>query len=213
MAEKGDTRARLLEAAHRLVAERGTDEVSTREVAIEAGQKNTAAVAYHFGSREGLFRELFHARIREVNESRKRDLDALLEAGKGHDVRCLLEAVVRPLADNLRDGSGGRDYIGLISKVAPTSAEIFAGAADPSGALAVRADIRRLLFNALPHVPAGEREPRIDLVLTLAVSALAHLESRRQLGGDTVDAGPATFDAEVDRIIDILEGGLMGRAG
>jgi AcrR family transcriptional regulator len=52
--DASDTRARLLDAAERLFATRGVDGASTREITEAAGQRNTSAVTYHFGSRAGM---------------------------------------------------------------------------------------------------------------------------------------------------------------
>jgi AcrR family transcriptional regulator len=62
-ATTGDlTRARLLEAAASLIAERGWGAVTTRAVADRAGV-NQALVHYHFGSMEHLLRESVVARL------------------------------------------------------------------------------------------------------------------------------------------------------
>lgn len=50
-----ETRRRLIEAAINLLARDGAQGASLRAICKEAGQRNTAAVQYHFGSREGLF--------------------------------------------------------------------------------------------------------------------------------------------------------------
>ena len=44
----------LIETAERLFAEKGIDNVSLREINRAAGQKNVAALHYHFGTRESL---------------------------------------------------------------------------------------------------------------------------------------------------------------
>ena len=49
-----DTRARLLDAAERLFAERGIDAVSLREVTRESGARNAIALQYHFSDRAGV---------------------------------------------------------------------------------------------------------------------------------------------------------------
>src|SRR3546814_5693299 len=46
-----DARTRILDAAGALIAERGLEGVSLREITREAGQKNTTALQYHFGDR------------------------------------------------------------------------------------------------------------------------------------------------------------------
>lgn len=51
-----DTKASLLEAAKRLVAERGYAGTSVRDLAAASGA-NLAAVSYHFGSREELLNQ------------------------------------------------------------------------------------------------------------------------------------------------------------
>ncbi len=53
------SRARLLTAAGRLFARQGFDGVSTRELA-KAARVNLSAIAYHFGGKEGLYREVLH---------------------------------------------------------------------------------------------------------------------------------------------------------
>ena len=50
-----ETRQRLLDAAARLFAERGFNKVSVREICKEAGA-NVAAVKYHFGDKEQLYK-------------------------------------------------------------------------------------------------------------------------------------------------------------
>src|SRR6202140_5811697 len=53
----GDLRAAILDEAARLVAQRGADGVSLRELAREAGVSH-AAPAHHFTDRRGLFTAL-----------------------------------------------------------------------------------------------------------------------------------------------------------
>ncbi|MDR0705422.1 MAG: TetR/AcrR family transcriptional regulator [Planctomycetaceae bacterium] len=57
-----DTREILLEAACRLFAEHGFDNVSTRMIAQEA-KVNLGSIHYHFGSKEGLYFETFRIAI------------------------------------------------------------------------------------------------------------------------------------------------------
>ncbi len=56
-AGKKSTKAVILEATERLVAGRGFESVSLRDITNEAGV-NVAAVNYHFGSKEKLFEEI-----------------------------------------------------------------------------------------------------------------------------------------------------------
>src|SRR3989442_13609471 len=63
------TRERLLEAAERLFAERGFRATSVRALTSEAGC-NVASVNYHFGGKEGLYREMFRRRLVALREQR-----------------------------------------------------------------------------------------------------------------------------------------------
>lgn len=77
----GDLRAVILTAAARLVAERGADQVSLRELAREAGVSH-AAPAHHFTDRRGLFTALaaqgFELLTAALAEARPSFLEAAL---------------------------------------------------------------------------------------------------------------------------------------
>jgi AcrR family transcriptional regulator len=77
----GDLRAAILAEAARLVAERGADRVSLRELAREAGVSH-AAPAHHFTDRRGLFTALaaqgFELLAAALTDARPRFLDAAL---------------------------------------------------------------------------------------------------------------------------------------
>ncbi|MBO0881167.1 MAG: TetR/AcrR family transcriptional regulator [Mycobacterium sp.] len=77
----GDLRAAILTEAARLVAERGVDRVSLRELAREAGVSH-AAPAHHFTDRRGLFTALaaqgFELLAAALTDARPRFLDAAL---------------------------------------------------------------------------------------------------------------------------------------
>jgi len=103
----------LISAAERLFAERGSDQVSLREITAAAGATNASAVQYHFGGRTGLLRALLAKHDVAVEARRHALLDAYEAAGEA-DVRRLAEALVRPLADEL-SVEGGPGYLQLLS--------------------------------------------------------------------------------------------------
>jgi AcrR family transcriptional regulator len=57
-----ETRARLLAVASRRFAERGYDKVTVRDICRRA-RANVAAVNYHFGGKNGLYREVLRSAI------------------------------------------------------------------------------------------------------------------------------------------------------
>ena len=97
------TRTRLLDAALDLIAERGEDGITLREL-TDAAEANVAAVSYHFGS----LKSLFDAAIEHALE---RYLDAQDEAvstlGPGSTLDALAAAFAAPMIRAL--AVGGRD--------------------------------------------------------------------------------------------------------
>ncbi len=92
-------RIRILEAAERRFAEDGIEAVSLRQIAAESGQRNTSAVAYHFGTRAALVGALYEHRMTPINERRLE----FLAAHRDTDVGTYVRALVEPLAEMLTD--------------------------------------------------------------------------------------------------------------
>ena len=99
----GGTRVLLIETAERLFAERGVNAVSLREIGATAGQRNTGAVRYHFGTKEALVNAVFEHRMTPINEHRLAMLADLDASGRSDEARGLTEAYLLPLADMLGD--------------------------------------------------------------------------------------------------------------
>jgi AcrR family transcriptional regulator len=107
--DEPSTRDKLLDAAARLFAERGVENVSLAEVVREAGQRNTSAVHYHFGRRDDLVLALLELYV-PVIRARRLELLALAEA-KPDDARRAAEAVVRPVTEFAQRGWRERAYL------------------------------------------------------------------------------------------------------
>jgi AcrR family transcriptional regulator len=90
------TKAAVFNAAERLFALNGFQNVSVRDITAEAGV-NLASVNYHFGSKDALLFEIFRRRTGELNRERAR---LLHEANDRHGgkppVREILEAYFAP---------------------------------------------------------------------------------------------------------------------
>jgi AcrR family transcriptional regulator len=192
----------MIAVAERMFAERGIDGVSMRDVASAAGQRNNSAVQYHFGGRDGLVLEVFRRRMRDINQSRREYLTEIDRQGRGSDVRALVEAVVMPLATYLRTSGEESYYAQFIARVSPSvdfmNPELET-VSDASRETAAR------LTKALDHVPRRTAVVRVDLMLNMAVSALAVYEQRRASGNRIVNA---SFDETVAHLIDMSVGAL-----
>jgi AcrR family transcriptional regulator len=92
----------IKQAALRLFSEHGVDGVTVRQIAEAAGQKNHAAVGYHFGSKEELVRAVIIHGARLIDEVRNAMLDEMEARGGPKSVIEIVDLLVRSslLADN-----------------------------------------------------------------------------------------------------------------
>jgi AcrR family transcriptional regulator len=106
------TRTRLMDAALDLLAERGKDGVSLREL-TDAAQANVAAVSYHFGSLRSL-------RDAAIEYALERYLDAQQEAVSVLAAEASLEALAaafaRPMMRALAVGGRDLDVIRIVAR-------------------------------------------------------------------------------------------------
>ncbi|NVJ97461.1 MAG: helix-turn-helix transcriptional regulator [Alphaproteobacteria bacterium] len=102
------TRAALIKAAERLIAEKGLAAVSTREILQEANQRNQSALQYHFGSKDGLMRATISERTKQIDERR---LELMKDWTETSNMDEVLKVLVLPLAELAEQEIGGRHYI------------------------------------------------------------------------------------------------------
>ncbi len=89
-----NTRDSLLDAAEVLFVEQGIEGASLRAITHRAAA-NLAAVNYHFGSKEGLIRAVFHRRLGPIQDERLQLL-AEEEARDGGTLEGVLRAFIAP---------------------------------------------------------------------------------------------------------------------
>jgi len=105
-----------LDAAARLFAERGIDNVSIAEIVRTAGQRNASAVHYHFGSRDEVLRGVL-ARHVPVIADRRHELLVRARSRPARDVWSAVEAIVRPLTEFAQRGWRERAYLQIGSEL------------------------------------------------------------------------------------------------
>jgi AcrR family transcriptional regulator len=110
MAAAATTQDKLLDAAARLFAERGIENVSIAEIVRSAGQRNTSALHYHFGSRDGVLIALLERHIPDIR-TRRLELLELARSRPDDEPRSAAEAVVRPITEFARRGWRERAYL------------------------------------------------------------------------------------------------------
>jgi AcrR family transcriptional regulator len=172
-AGRPETPERLALTAERLIARDGVDGVSLRQVAADAGLRNPASVQYHFGSKEALIRAVVELRLPAINERRLELIRLVDEEGRGHDLRALVEAMIRPLLELGPDSH----YVEFLVRVADR--EDFADAYRSTGAAGLGMAILGARFDeALAHLGPAVRENRRRLATTLMLGALGQHRAR-----------------------------------
>jgi AcrR family transcriptional regulator len=102
------TAEKLLAAAEEAFAKHGIEGASIRQINDLAGQRNTSAIRYHFGNREGLLEALIERRMGELEEERAALLAALDDSDALVVLDSLVEVLVSPLANRVvREPSWG----------------------------------------------------------------------------------------------------------
>jgi len=108
------SRLRMILVAEKLFAEKGLDGVSLREIVQAAGQGNSNAVQYHFGSKEGLVFAIFAYRVAEMEGVRRQMLDNARRDGCLMNIPTLLDILFRPYLD-LVDEAGNHNYASFMA--------------------------------------------------------------------------------------------------
>lgn len=108
-------RETIMDVAEVEFADRGFAGVSVREIAEKAAV-NQALISYYFGSKAGLFTEVYMRRSSVIAERRQQNLDVLLARTPSPDVRDLVRAFLSP-AFEMRGEPGGRAFIRLQARL------------------------------------------------------------------------------------------------
>ena len=192
------TSERLLSAAERLYGERGIDGVSLRQIAEAAGQRNPAAVQYHFGGKDALLRAVMEHRVEPANRRRLEMLEDIERTGRQRDLRALLAAAVQPLLDVDADGQFLRFLSSMQAKGALQG--LLGDISEEYGASARR--VGTYLYDAL-ELPDPLRSNRIAVAFDFVLRALAEQQQRVHSGGTTLP-----MDVFVEDLILATEGFL-----
>ncbi len=191
-------KGRILRAAEVLFAERGLDAVSLREVAIRAGQKNTNAVQYHFGSKEGLVYAIWERHAAGIEAHRA---SLLAQAGGELPLVRVVDMLVTPVLAKLADEDGGREYLLIMSQLVSNPQQnilsIYKTLPEPSSVVL----IERLEYYA-SHLEGAERKLRILFVLGILFHGIADYIRLQQAHVALVDDVPvANLKASLVRMI------------
>jgi AcrR family transcriptional regulator len=200
----------LIEAAERLVAERGIHAVSAREVVLAAQQRNNSAVTYHFGSWQGLLDAVWALRSGAINV-RRAPLLAQARAGRGKAcLSDLVRAYVIPLVEEIdsktpsywarfneqwliavrleffeHDASGASPEVSMENAAAREAVSVLMSLFDA---------IDQVIADVVPGLSATDRRRRLTHMSRFVITALASIE--REAATHPDHALPAAGAAE-----------------
>ena len=193
-----ETRTRLLDAAEQLFAERGLDAVSVRDI-TELADANTAAIHYHFGSKQDLIAAVLARRAAAMGERREELLDRLDEQPTA-GLREVVAVMVQPTAELVADGPGGRNYVAFLAALG-SHAELVALVIDVYDPYTER--YLRALERVTPDLPGDVRLQRFAVGKDLVNRLLGQPHGQVQLWVDRLQPGTAPV---ADNLVDLLVG-------
>lgn len=180
-AVKKDTKAAIMDAAEILMAEHGLNGASIRAIVAKAGA-NTAAIHYHFNSREGLVAAILR---RSGGYVSRRRLEMIQEFDRGGGTPTPMDVVnllVDPMIELLvREGEAGRRFLRFIARLQ------FDRRSQPEGSALhiqeerkyypeIRQRLTRLAEQACPDVSDTDLKQRINMAIDTLLQSLANAE-------------------------------------
>lgn len=173
------TQHALMRAAEKLIASKGIQNVTTRDILTEAGQKNTSALQYHFTNFQGLIEALRASRHKQVQARRTVLMRDLLAKTPDPTLREICELMVAPAFQLARSNPDFRRYVkafGHEITLANESALVIANrdGGESAGLTGV------LLRKALPHLDDSAYARRMDGALRFISAAMVHHASQKR---------------------------------
>jgi AcrR family transcriptional regulator len=195
------TRELIMTAAERLFAERGLPSVSARQISEAAGQGNTAAVGYHFGTKTGLIHAIIRRHTQDIEKIRSRMADAVLSGATdvsgrtgGHaSLRDWVSCLVRPSAEHLA-ALGAPTWFARFAVQVLADPELRPLLLKETFASPAIRQILKGLDESLSGLPAPVRAERDGMALALIVHVVAQHE---RVLADAAGTGPPATDEHV----------------
>ncbi|MBE9373610.1 TetR family transcriptional regulator [Saccharopolyspora sp. HNM0983] len=168
----GATQERILTTAERLFAEHGVYAVSNRQIGEAAGQGNTAAVGYHFGTKQDLVRAIARKHAAEIEQIRAR---MVAETAGSTAMRDWVACMVHPTAEHLAD-LGSPTWFARFNAQIMTDPALRRILTEESITSPSLLEAMEQLNRLLPSLPPEVRAERGDMTRQLLVHMTAERE-------------------------------------
>ncbi len=164
-----------MRAAESLIANRGVENVSIRDIVNAAGQKNESALQYHFKNFTGLIDAIHEQRSKQIQAKRAELLQALLARTSEPTLRQLCMLMVQPAFEFARAEVDFRHYVKafghklILSETSPLIKVTMQGGGGPSGQ-----QIAHLLQGVLTHLDTATYWQRMEAAVRFCSASMYH---------------------------------------
>jgi AcrR family transcriptional regulator len=198
-----ETRNQIKAAAQMLFARHGVDAVTVQQIVAAAGQRNNAALHYHFGSKEELIRQMVVDGASVLDERRQGMLRELEARGEPATIREVVLVLVMPVIELGEDGRW-RGYIRFTSSLQASDRKTLRAALNNrwnAGYVACFDHLKKML-----PLPPALIEQRLTLFSIYANAIL----SAREAAAETRNTKNGLWDQRftIDNILDTLEAAI-----
>lgn len=199
---------RILDAAQKLFADKGFDAVSIRDI-TQLAKANVAAINYHFGSRDGLIGVVMTLYISPIESERLRLLDIAEKeaAGKPVALPAIIDALVRPLAEQVRQSELSEQmFYKLMGRIFSDQHQLSSHVMQEKQATLHR--FKEAFAKALPELDREELIWRMHFMTGGMLYMLSHHETLRRLFDG--EAGEPSMEQCIKRFIHYATAGFRG---
>ena len=202
-----ETRNQIKAAAQMLFASQGIDAVTVQQIVDAAGQRNNAALYYHFRTKEELIRQMVVDGAAVLDARRWEMLDDLEKSGGPAKIREVMLVLVMPVIE-LGEDERWRGYIRFVSHLQASDPKALRDALDNrwnSGYVECFNHLKRML-----PLPAPIIEQRLSMLSIYANAVLSAHEAAletRNTRSSRLWGQPFT----IENILDMLEAAITCR--
>ncbi len=198
------TQRALKSAAVKLIAERGIENVSIRDIVSAAGQKNESALQYHFKNLKGLIRAIHASREAELEAKRTEHLQHLGKQTSSPSLRDICKLMVEPAFLLARSDADFRRYVKAFGHEITLTDQSAVSFVNTKGGQSVQ-ETAVLLRATLTHLDDAALQRRMDGALRFVSASMVH--QARQKNAFRGAKADLFFNSLIDALV-----GLLGAA-
>lgn len=190
------TRQTMMQAAGKLFAKNGIENVTVRAIVEASGQKNESALQYHFGNRQGLIREIHKYWGAAISQRRAA---VISEMGLPATLRDIVVIMFTPSFSLATEDLAYRRYVKAFGH------EIVLSELPAITQVPARKGVKRLvevLQHTLPHLSKETLDQRLDWAIRIASMSIA--QQAGQKNAFKGEAAQLAYNRTIDAMVGIL---------